>query len=317
LAISESSSGHMLNGDRQLSKLDRVRWFFVNWMNNARTTSNLDPSLELMRFRTGNVASVWSTIDAAASPARRLCDLFWLALPWQRIAAELGGSVRALEIGCGTGRYGVLVQQCLDDAFGGYVGLDVARHAEWEDHRSNPKIELICADSGSTAEYLHGANLIITQSALEHFEEDLFFFRQIADYIAAANRPIIQFHLMPSAGCLTTFPWHGVRQYTPRTISRITRLFGKETSKRLYFLGSMACNRTHRRYITYPWLLRRGDQRRKRQDAYDRDLRRAVERDDIAPKRNEACFHALVLQSRLARDIFSGDNVEPGAQERR
>src|ERR1700722_11386706 len=54
-----------------------------------------------------------------------------------------------------------------------------------------------------------------------------------------ADRPI-QFHLMPSAGYLTTFPWHGARQYTPRTISRITRLFGKETSKRLYFPGSLA-----------------------------------------------------------------------------
>jgi hypothetical protein len=301
----ESSSGHTLNGDRRLSKLDRVRWFLVNWINNARATSNLDPALELARFRTGNTATVWPTIDAAASPARRLCDLFWLTLPWRLIARELNGSVKALEVGCGTGRYGMLVQQCLGDAFGGYVGLDVARHAEWDSHRSDPKIELVCADSGSTARYLSGANLIITQSALEHFEEDLLFFRQIADYIVTANRPMIQFHLMPSAGCLTTFPWHGVRQYTPRTISRITRLFGKETSKRLYFLGSQACNRIHRRYITYPWLLGRGDQRRKRQDAYDRELRRAVERDDVAPKRNEACFHALVLQSRLTRDVFT------------
>ena len=304
MTISESSSGHALNGDRRLSKFDRVHWLLVNWMNNTRPTSDLDPSLELARFHTGNAALHWSKIDSLASPSRGLCDLFWLSLPWQRIATELDGSVGALEVGCGTGRYGTLVQNCLGDAFGGYVGLDVTRRAEWDDHRSNPKIELICADSGSTAEYLAGANLIITQSALEHFEQDLTFFRQIAAHVAAADRPIVQIHLIPSAACLTTFPWHGVRQYTPRTISRITGLFGAETSKRLYSLGSAACNRLHRSYITYPWLLGKGDRRREQSAAYDRELRQAIWQDDIAPKRHEASFYALVMQSRLTRDIF-------------
>src|SRR5208283_5417616 len=103
-------------------------------------------------------------------------------------------------------------------------------HAEWDNFESDPKFKLVRADSGSTAQYLADANLIITQSALEHFEKDLNFFRQIADHVARTRRPIVQFHLIPSAACLTTYPWHGVRQYTPRTISRITRLFGAETS---------------------------------------------------------------------------------------
>ncbi len=304
MTVSDSSSGHTINGDGRLSKLNRILWFFLNWSNNTRATSNLDPSLEIAPLFIGNVSSIWSRIDATASPARRLCDLFWLTLPWQRIASELGGSVKALEIGCGTGRYGLLIQECLGDAFAGYVGLDPTRHAEWDLRRSDPKFELVCAGSGSTEQYLSDANLIITQSALEHFEEDLAFFRQISAYIATANRPILQLHLMPSAGCLTTFPWHGVRQYTPRTVSRITRLFGSETTKRLYALGSVACNRIHRRYVTYPRLLRKGDQRQKRSAAYDRDLRQAVEQDETEPRRNEACFYALVLQSHLPRDIF-------------
>jgi SAM-dependent methyltransferase len=276
----------------------------MNWRNNASATSNLDPSLEISKFRPGDVTSIWAKIDEAASPARRLCDLFWLTLPWQRIVEELNGAVKALEVGCGTGRYGLLLQECLGAAFAGYVGLDMTRHAEWDNEGSNPKFNLVCTDSGSTEQFLLDANLIFTQSALEHFEEDLVFFRQIADYIATAKRPIIQFHLVPSGACLTTFPWHGVRQYTPRTISRITRLFGTETSKRLYFLGSAACNRIHRRYITYPSLLRKKDPRETRRDAYDRELREAIRQDVNAPKRNEACFYALVLQSHLTRDIF-------------
>ena len=266
--------------------------------------SNLDPSLEFGLFRTGSAQAIWSRIDATASPARRLCDLFWLTLPWAQIADELRGSVKALEIGCGTGRYGLLVQESLGNAFGGYVGLDATRHAEWDRHSSDPKFEFVCTDSGNTDQYLAGANLIITQSALEHFEEDLTFFRQIARYIAAANRPILQLHLMPSASCLTTFPWHGIRQYTPRTVSRITRLFGPETTKRLYLLGSDACNRVHRQYITYPQLLRKGDRREEHLAAYDRELRDAVKHDETERRRNEACFYALALQSRLTRDIF-------------
>jgi len=301
---SESSSGHTLNGDRNLSVQDRLRWLVKNAINNARANADLDPTLLLARFHYGDVASAWPKVDALASPARRLCDFFWLGLPWARIADEFGSAVRVLEVGCGTGRYGLLLQACLGEAFGGYVGLDIVRHSEWEKYRSNSKIKLIQADSGETQRHLADADLILTQSALEHFEQDLVFFRQIAAYVAAANRPIIQFHLIPSAQCLTTFPWHGVRQYTPRTVSRITRLFGAETSKRLYFLGSAACNRIHRRYITYPSLLRRGDQRQKRGVAYELDLRRAVQEDDVSPRPHNACFLSLVLQSRPTRDIF-------------
>jgi hypothetical protein len=302
--LPESSSGHRINGDRRLSKFDRLRWIAVNWLNDFRPTADMDPSLELAMFRVGDASSAWSKIDAAASPSRRLCDLFWLALPWEALAAELGGAVAALEVGCGTGRYGLLIQECLGDLFAGYTGLDPMPQAEWQGHHANSKFKLICAGSGDTEQYLAGANLIVTQSALEHFEEDLTFFRQIAAHVAAVNRPVVQIHLIPSAACLTTFPWHGVRQYTPRTISRITRLFGAETSKRLYSLGSSACNRLHRRYITYPWLLGKGDRRRDQLAAYDRELRQAIWQDDGAPNRREASFYALVLQSRMTRDIF-------------
>ena len=271
----------MINSDRRLSKFGRIGWLFANWLNNTRATRDLDQSLEFARFRTGNLHAVWSRVDATASPARRLCDMFWLSLPWEQIARQLNGSVRALEVGCGSGRYGFLLQDCLDDALAEYVGLDLTRDPQWDRFGTNSKFKFICTDSRTTGQYLTDVNLIITQSAIEHFEEDLDYFRQIADYIAITDRPVIQVHLMPSAACLTTYLWHGVRQYTPRTLSRVTRLFGSETSKRLYFLGSRDCNRVHRRYITYPWFLGKGDQRAHRAAAYDRELRQAVRQDDI------------------------------------
>lgn len=298
-----SSSTHTINGDLRLSKADRVLWIVRNWLNNSRATSQLDPALELFRFKTASAVADWSKIDMGASPSRRLSDLFWLSLPWRQITRELGDSVRVLEVGCGTGRYGLMLENCLGEGLARYVGLDIRHHVQWDEHQANVKLAFVCADSANTQQYLADANLIITQSALEHFEYDMEFFRQMAAHVAAATQPLIQIHLMPSAACLTTFPWHGVRQYTPRTVSRITTLFGTETTRHLYFLGSAACNRIHRRYIIYPWLLRRGDLRQKRLGEYDRELREAVQRDDISPKQNQACFHALVLQSRVRHRI--------------
>lgn len=282
----------------------RALWLALNRLNNARPASDVDPSLEIVRFSASSVMSFWPKIDVTASPARKLCDLFWLSLPWPRIATELGGSVRVIEVGCGSGKYGLLLKNALGEAFGGYVGLDVEVHDEWAALQSD-SITLIQADVSTIEEHLAERNMIITQSALEHFDEDLVLFRKIEKHVQTTIGPLIQVHLMPSAGCLTTFLWHGVRHYTPRTVSRLTRIFGTRTLKRLYFLGSANANRIHRRYITYPGLFGKGDRRQTRQALYDQELQEAVLRDEIAPKKYEACFHALVLQSRVAHDIFT------------
>jgi SAM-dependent methyltransferase len=265
----------------------------------------MDVELELARFSVSQAMSHWSEIDAGASPARRLSDFFWLSLPWPRISAQLRGDVRLLEVGCGTGRYGLLLRKCLGESFTRYLGLDVESHPEWTRCESDTTINFVRSDVGAVEEYLEGNNLIITQSALEHFDEDLAFFRRVSEYVRKVSEPVIQVHLMPSAGCLTTFLWHGVRHYTPRTTSRITAEFASDTRKRLYFLGSARCNQIHRRYITYPWLFGRDDRRQGRIETYNRELHEAMRLDELMPRGNEACFHALVLQTRVERDIFS------------
>ena len=207
-------------------------------------------------------------------------------------------------MGAVRGRYALLLQECLKGALAGYVGLDAKPHAQWDEYRARPGIELICADAGATKRYRAAADLIFTQSALETFVNDIEFFMQIATHVSSTNRPTLQLHLVPSGACLATFRWHGVRQYTPRTISRITRLSGPETSRYLYYLGSAACNRVHRRYIIYPCLFGLRDRRERDLDTCERDLRQAVQ-DDEAGTSDEACFHALVLQARVQRDIFA------------
>jgi hypothetical protein len=300
----ESSSGHTLNADLPLSKLAKLHWLALNRRNNAHALSDVDPALELSRLAGGAREDLWPRIDAGVSPARRLCDLFWMSLDWARIAAALGGSVRILEIGCGSGRYGSLLRDCLGEAFAHYRGVDVMRDPAWDALVKDSRFECLLQGSDDVASYAGDANLIFTQSALEHFEADMTFFRRLQAHVANAGRPVLQLHLIPSAGCLRTFMWHGVRQYTPRSVSRITRLFDAHCIRRLYALGGERCNRVHRRFITWPWLLGGRDGRNGRLTRYDMELHAAVRLDDADPPTAEACFYALALLHGLERDVL-------------
>ncbi len=300
-----SSSRHALNADKGLSAAGRLKWLALNAANNYVRRVSRDPALAVARFPLDAAESRWSEIPAASSPARRLCDLFWLELPWERLIASLGGSISAIEIGCGTGRYGELLRRCAGSALTRYVGVDATPHAEWAPLEKAGPFTFVVGDAANVATHLAGANFIITQSALEHFEEDLTFFRQVAAYVGSQRHPIVEAHLVPSAACLTTFPWHGVRQYTPGTVSAITRLYGEDTRRTLYALGAARCNRVHRRWITLPRLLRGRDLRREQPAPYDEALRQAIKGDALRPARRAAAFYALVLETRMGAPVLS------------
>ena len=299
-----TSSNHTLNADHPLSKGQRLRWLYLNWLNNRHPQAELDSSLQQRIFPAHQHLQPWASIDTLVSPARRLCDLFWHAMPWQNIAAAMGRPVRLLEVGCGSGRYGTLLRDRMGANFGGYTGLDVMPDQAWTALAEDPRFHFHRAGAADVSGFLDGADLVFTQSAIEHFDTDLDFMRQIAKYTAANPRPFLQVHLMPSAGGLRTFMWHGVRNYTPRTISRMTRLFGADTVRILYSLGSGRCNLAHRQRITYPWLLGRPDGRKQDPAGYDQQLRRAIEGDATHPRANEACFYALVLLHRMPANLF-------------
>lgn len=292
-----SSSWHAVNADTGLSPIGRIKWIVYNAVNNRFPRTGVDPALAVERFDLSHADVHWDAIDPQSSPSRRLTDLFWLDLPWGRLTALLGGEVRALEVGCGTGRYGILLRRCLGDRLKEYVGLDQAVHAEWATLADSGPFRFVVGDAAAIDQHLKDANLILTQSALEHFEEDLTFFRQVADFVNAAARPIVQVHLLPSADSLTIFPWHGVRQYTPRTISKITMLHGPETSRTLYALGAAHCVRFQRRAITWPRLRGKQDLRQTDPVSYERQLREAIRADTRQPRPHAASFYALVMET--------------------
>lgn len=250
------------------------------------------------------LAERWSELPRLASPSRTLCDLFWSTLPWPMIRAELG-RIQILDVGCGRGHYGPRLLSAANGNIVSYTGTDAEARDSWP--------ALTAADSRvrfypSRAEDFRetipdGTTMFISQSAIEHFDGDLSFFRQVRDYVSASPGPVLQIHLAPSQACLKLYALHGVRQYTPRTLSRITRLFSGDSLSTLFRLGGRACNQLHFSFITKPLLLRGQDRRHLEPAAYEQQLFDAVS-DDMQHPSPSPAFWALVILSRGHAALF-------------
>nr|HXG69633.1 hypothetical protein [Gemmatimonadaceae bacterium] len=113
--MDKSSSWHSINADTKLGLIQKIGWIAGNVISNRRPLENLDARLLLQDFLPKTVEGGWDRIARNASPSRRLGDMFWYQRPWDQLASELGAPVRALEVRCGTGRYGAVLQECLGD----------------------------------------------------------------------------------------------------------------------------------------------------------------------------------------------------------
>ena len=294
--MEKSSSKFNLCADFGLSFVNKIKWYIYCLKNNKNSQFYNDTRLKIKNFKLTNIDS-WDDIDSTASPARRLCDFFWNNLEWNEISEKLGNEVKVLEMGCGTAKYGLLLNQRLDDKLKFYRGVDVVRNSEWDKFNGKSKFSLEIGDASKVINNLEDINFIFTQSALEHFPEDLTFFSQIADYINNCNFPVFQVHLMPSSACLNTYLWHGYRHFTPNSISKITRLFGDNSIFELYALGGDYCNKLHIKYITLPNLIMKRDFRKIFNKKYNQNLKKAILNDFNSSNNNNPSFYALIIKT--------------------
>ena len=302
--LSGSTSGHHLNADRHLGTIAKAAYLLLNWLNNRRPYANLDRQLEIRDLARADLAARRVELPRGASPSRTLSDLFWLTLPWAAMRDELG-EIRVLDAGCGSGDYGPRLLAWSGGAIASYIGTDVHPHERWAALEASDRRLRYAPSPAETfgGSIPAGTNLFVSQSAVEHFDEDLHFFGQIRDYVDASTGPVLQIHLVPSQACLRLYHLHGVRQYTPRTLSRITRLFAPGARASVYRLGGRACNRLHYSFITRPSLLHGRDRRKEQPDDYDRRLFEAIAQDMQQPQPSPA-FYALVIHSRGTRRLF-------------
>ena len=294
-----STSAHTLSGDTRKGRWLWPVWYGLNMWNNR---SRRDDA-EINKFHRENLDGNFPVSEKASSPSRRLTDLFLASLPWWKIAAQMGGDIRLADVGCGNGSYSAFYRQvCQCDGTFEYVGFDQRSYREWDGLRSDSVSFEVCSASEALIRTEKRINVIATISAVEHFTDDLVFFRSLRDYVRDCDYPVIQMHFVPSWACLWLYGVHGVRQYTPRTMRQIRELFSADGDSTLYYLGGPHCNRLHFTHITLPRKIGLGDLRFKKPDEYEHKLKNAILH-DFDQQSGPPSFLALVVCSNTAGDF--------------
>lgn len=286
-----------LNGDGRLRPDQRVAYLLLNALANRAPYRDVDAEVAIADFGCDDVEGGLAAMAGTPSPSRALSNLFWMHLPWDEMTRELG-PLHVLDLGCGSGRYGELLARWSGGRIARYVGIDVQPHPDWRGRSAaHPFISFARGDIQQLDTLIPpDTNVIVSQSTIEHVADDRRAFDQLHEFVRRVRpRPVLQAHLVPSAACLRTYLWHGYRQYTPRTLSALTRGFAEDSDRLIVRLGGAACNALHARMITWPVLVRRvADPRDQRPDEYRRAVLDAIVRDMRKPQSSPAFYAVLI-----------------------
>jgi len=294
--VGNSSSWHGLNADRRLGRAGQLAYLAANALRNLQGAPLYDFGLRTRGFRDASVAAHWEELPEGISAARASSELFWMSLPWEAME-RTAGPLHALDVGCGTGGYGVRLRRWSGNRLQSYLGLDHRVHDEWGRlAKEHDGFRFFPDAAENVGRHIpEEANLFISQSALEHVPGDLAYFRAVRDFVLARKRESFHIHLVPGPLALPLYLFHGIRQYPLAALSRISAVFSGAGPDRIaYRLGGWRCAKLHWRTVTWPHELRRGPDRR---DGRYRDaLRQAVEQDMRRPSFTPV-FYALVLHA--------------------
>jgi SAM-dependent methyltransferase len=296
-----STSIHSLNADRGLNIIQKPLYLFLNWINNLFPYSNIDKRIKIRHFSDPNWKRELANTYATSSVGRRLSDLFWRTLPWEKLREELG-EIHVFDTGCGHGNYSLRLWNGIKS----YTGVDAKRRPNWEVlEKEHPNFHFIESSSTDISDLIPpNTNFFMSQSAIEHFDEDLAFFEQIKKFIDKSGRPAVQVHNFPARAILPLYLFHGVRQYTPRTVSKITRLFGNNSLFYLFKLGGRSAKMVQWKHFTWPLLIRHKRATWSEDvEKYDGEVRQAIERDMDYPSRHPL-FWVLIIHSNVKNKIW-------------
>ena len=175
-----SSSFHRLNADKKKSFLSKLIWLIFNFVNN-----NLYPKyphnykfLKIKSFQPNINKKDWTLIGKSLTPSRMLGDIFWSKLSWKILKNEVG-PINIFDTGCGDGKYAIMLKN-FSKGFENYTGVDALvddyPNLNWHQISKDKSIIFKELNSNSIENIIpKNTNLFITQSAIEHFENDLYF----------------------------------------------------------------------------------------------------------------------------------------------
>lgn len=294
----KSTSIHSLNADRGLSKPKKITYLFLNWINNLLPYYGVDSRIVFKNFGDLPWRRSLNKTYAASSTARKTSDLFWWSLPWKEVEAVLGGPIHVFDTGCGHGNYGLRIREGSGGRVVSYTGIDAKSRPNWSVLESEHSgLHFIESSSTSVLPLIPPeTNLFITQSAIEHFDEDLGYFEQVREFINKSKHPVAQIHLFPAGATLPLYLFHGIRQYVPRTISKITKLFPDKYHFELYGLGGRECAKVHFRYFTWPTLITRKFEKPTFEEAEYEPLLVAALENDSKKMPKSPIFWALIIK---------------------
>jgi SAM-dependent methyltransferase len=287
-----------------MTKPKKILSFAVNLIRNINLV-RLNSSITIVALKEKMLSeeSLLARFRSTQSPSRNLSNHFWNEIDFEFISKALGGPINVLEIGCGTGRYSEIFKD--NYSFQSYTGIDIASSSEWKVYQSHA-VQFFQDTYLNTKEYLADKNLVFTQSALEHFENDSLLIKALDEYLKECDYPSIVIHLVPPSSALYSYLWHGLRQYPIRTINRILRK--NHSDNYVVILGGFYTNRVHRKYITYPSLFKHKDLRNSLPTQYLSHLVTAVQNDakKIIARRASSIAIIQVYNSsyKLDNDMF-------------
>jgi SAM-dependent methyltransferase len=128
----KSSSSHIINSDTGMNPFKAIAWSLGNRINNSIPFNHDNENVKISKF-VCDYESSWQQTSIKASPSRRLSDLFWINLPWQKIQEELG-TIHIVDVGCGKGTYGKKIQKWSNNRVESYTGIDINSHDTWEEY---------------------------------------------------------------------------------------------------------------------------------------------------------------------------------------
>ena len=305
-ANKNNSSIHSINSDRDISLFRKVLWFLLNFINNNLWSSK-SSNYSICCFTPKIAKTDLDKLNTKSSPSRALSDLFWMKIDYDKVRLELE-NIHVFDTGTGSGSAALKIENNAGKV-SSFHGVDSCFNSSWKDVMSELKHITFSQNTSSSIlkDIPKHTNLFITQSAVEHFDDDLLFFHEIKKFIDQSDKNIIQIHLMPSAACLKLNLLHGVRQYNLRSISKIVSIFdNSKTYATLFSLGGENCNNLHFRYITKPEILsfNKVSMRNEKTKEYFGLLKNAINL-DINNKSESPNFYALVIHSNFNNDIFN------------
>jgi len=201
----------MINGDNVAGIWKRLAYFPQCLMNHMRGESSA-VAIRQVELKQANLGKF-----GRGSPSRIVCNMLWSEIDFRAISKSFDEPLHFFDIGCGKGEYGLYMQELSQKFFGSYVGLDMYKADSFPDN-----FEHILSDAANAANAISSnVNFIMSQSALEHIEHDSMTIESVTNKLLLNKRKFIQVHMVPAPSSLWLYLWHGWRQYSKKSLSKL------------------------------------------------------------------------------------------------